>query len=170
MMPYVAQVIVSPSSTWPRTAHRRTSRAWAGPSAPEPPDPARAALAKPITRHNNPLNQKRFTWPFVQYEMWVQGRPSLANPCHATALPPRPPGEGLPSSHAPSVSSTETSPAPDAADRPARRPVKRIGHTLSPTRIPLPQLTGVPVEPAATALRPCDGVRFDRSPTPSAGL
>ena len=46
---------------------------------------------------------------------------------------------------------------------------RRIGHTLSPTRIPLPQLTGVPVEPAATAFRPCDGVRFDRSPTPSAG-
>ena len=46
---------------------------------------------------------------------------------------------------------------------------RRIGHTLSPTRIPLPQLTGVPVEPAATALHPCDGVRFDRSPTRSAG-
>ena len=46
---------------------------------------------------------------------------------------------------------------------------RRIGHTLSPTRIPLPQLTGVPVEPAATAFRSCDGVRFDRSPTPSAG-
>ena len=46
---------------------------------------------------------------------------------------------------------------------------QRIGHTLSPTRIPLPQLTGVPVEPAATALRPCDDVRVDRSPTPSTG-
>ena len=46
---------------------------------------------------------------------------------------------------------------------------RRIGHTLSPTRIPLPQLTGVPVEPAATAFRPCDDVRVDRSPTPSAG-
>ena len=46
---------------------------------------------------------------------------------------------------------------------------RRIGHTLSPTRIPLPQLTGVPVEPAATAFRPCDHVRVDRSPTPSAG-
>ena len=46
---------------------------------------------------------------------------------------------------------------------------RRIGHTLSPTRIPLPQLTGVPVEPAATTFRPSDGVRVDRSPTPSAG-
>ena len=46
---------------------------------------------------------------------------------------------------------------------------RRIGHTLSPTRIPLPQLTGVPVEPDATASRPCDGVRFDRSATRSAG-
>ena len=26
---------------------------------------------------------------------------------------------------------------------------RRIGHTLSPTRVPLPTLTGVPVEPAA---------------------
>ena len=40
---------------------------------------------------------------------------------------------------------------------------RRIGHTLSPTCIPLPQLTGVPVEPAAAALRPCDDVRVDRS-------
>ena len=46
---------------------------------------------------------------------------------------------------------------------------RRIGHTLSPTRLPLPQLTGVPIEPAATAFRPCDHVRVDRSPTPSAG-
>ena len=46
---------------------------------------------------------------------------------------------------------------------------QRIGHTLSPTRIPLPQLTGVPVEPAATEFRACDDVRVDRSPTPSAG-
>ena len=46
---------------------------------------------------------------------------------------------------------------------------KRIGHTLSPTRIPLPQLTGVPVESAPTAFHPCDGVRFDRSPTPPVG-
>ena len=46
---------------------------------------------------------------------------------------------------------------------------QRIGHTLSPTRLPLPQLTGVPVEPGATALRPCNRVRFDRSPTPSTG-
>ena len=45
---------------------------------------------------------------------------------------------------------------------------RRIGHTLSPTRIPLPELTGIPVEPAAASLRPCDGVRLDRSATPSA--
>ena len=44
-----------------------------------------------------------------------------------------------------------------------------IPHTLSPTRIPLPQLTGVPVEPAATEFRPGDGVRFDGGPTPSTG-
>ena len=44
----------------------------------------------------------------------------------------------------------------------------RIGRTLSPTRIPLPQMTGVPVEPAATAFSACDGVLFDRSSTPSA--
>ena len=46
---------------------------------------------------------------------------------------------------------------------------QRIDHTLSPTRVPLPQLTGVPVEPAATAFRHRDGIRFDRSATPSAG-
>ena len=45
---------------------------------------------------------------------------------------------------------------------------QRIGHTLSPTRVPLPQLTGVPVEPAAVSYRPCDGVRFDRSATRAA--
>ena len=43
---------------------------------------------------------------------------------------------------------------------------QRIGHTLSPNRIPLPELTG-PVEPAAS-LRACDDVRLDRSATPSA--
>ena len=46
---------------------------------------------------------------------------------------------------------------------------QRIGHTLSPSRLSLPQLTGVPVEPTATALRPCDRVRLDRSATPSDG-
>ena len=45
---------------------------------------------------------------------------------------------------------------------------QRIGHTLSPSRVSLPQLTGIPVDPAATAFRPCDGVRLDRSATPSA--
>ena len=46
---------------------------------------------------------------------------------------------------------------------------QRIGHTLSPTRIPLPQLTGVPVGSATTAFRPCDGVRSDLDATHSAG-
>ena len=45
---------------------------------------------------------------------------------------------------------------------------QRIGHTLSPSRVSLPQLTGIPVDPAATAFRPRDGVRLDRSATPSA--
>ena len=45
---------------------------------------------------------------------------------------------------------------------------QHIGHTLSPSRVALHQLTGVPVESAATAFRPCDGVRLDRSATPSA--
>ena len=44
----------------------------------------------------------------------------------------------------------------------------RIGHTLSPSRVSLPQLTGIPVDPAATAFRPCDRVRLDRSAIPSA--
>ena len=30
---------------------------------------------------------------------------------------------------------------------------ERVGHKLSPTRVPLPALTGVPVEPAASACR-----------------
>ena len=46
---------------------------------------------------------------------------------------------------------------------------RRIGHTLSPTRVPLPQLTGVPVEPAAGSNRPRGRVRLDRSATPSSG-
>ena len=46
---------------------------------------------------------------------------------------------------------------------------RRIRHTLSPSRVSLPQLTGVPVDRAPTAFRPCDGIRFDRSATPSAG-
>ena len=45
---------------------------------------------------------------------------------------------------------------------------QRIGHTLSPRRIPLPQLTGVPVEPAAATFRPSEQVRLDRSATPAA--
>ena len=46
---------------------------------------------------------------------------------------------------------------------------RRIGHTLSPSRIPLPELTGIPVEPTDVSLRPCDGVRIDPGATPSAG-
>ena len=46
---------------------------------------------------------------------------------------------------------------------------RRIGHTLSPSRVPLPELTGIPVKRAETAFHPCDSVRLDRSPTPSAG-
>ena len=39
---------------------------------------------------------------------------------------------------------------------------QRIGHTLSPSRIPLPELTGIPVEPARTSILPARGIR-DRS-------
>ena len=45
---------------------------------------------------------------------------------------------------------------------------RRIGHTLSPTRMPLPQLTGIPVGPAPTAFRPCERLRVDHGATPSA--
>ena len=45
---------------------------------------------------------------------------------------------------------------------------RRIGHTLSPTRMPLPQLTGIPVEPAPTAVRPRERLRLDHGATPSA--
>ncbi len=45
---------------------------------------------------------------------------------------------------------------------------RRIGHTLSPTRMPLPQLTGIPVEPAPTSFRPCERLRLDHGATPSA--
>ena len=44
---------------------------------------------------------------------------------------------------------------------------RRIGHTLSPTRMPLPQLTGIPVEPVRTAVRPCERLRLDHGATPS---
>ena len=36
---------------------------------------------------------------------------------------------------------------------------QRIGHTLSPSRVPLPQLTGIPVEPARTSIPPARGIR-----------
>ena len=45
---------------------------------------------------------------------------------------------------------------------------RRIGHTLSPTRVPLPQLTGIPVEPAPASVRPCERLRLGRRATPSA--
>ena len=45
---------------------------------------------------------------------------------------------------------------------------RRIGHTLSPTRVPLPRLTGIAVEPAPASLRPCERLRLDRGTTPSA--
>ena len=45
---------------------------------------------------------------------------------------------------------------------------RRTGHTLSPTRVPLPQLTGIPVEPAPAALRPCERLRPGHRATPSA--
>ena len=41
----------------------------------------------------------------------------------------------------------------------------RIGHTLSPSRIPLPELTGVPVEPASDAI--CVDVSRPRRRVPS---
>ena len=47
---------------------------------------------------------------------------------------------------------------------------RRIGHTLSPTRMPLPQLTGIPVEPARTAFRSCERLRLDHGATSSARL
>ena len=44
---------------------------------------------------------------------------------------------------------------------------QRIGHTLSPRRIPLPQLTGVPVESEAATPRPCMRARLDRNAIPA---
>ena len=46
---------------------------------------------------------------------------------------------------------------------------RRIGHTLSPTRVALPQLTGVPVKPVAPSYRDRKRVPFHRSAAPSAG-
>ena len=45
---------------------------------------------------------------------------------------------------------------------------ERIGHTLSPTRLPLPALTGVPVEPTAGA-RHHDASHAERHGDPFAG-
>ncbi|MCY4498375.1 MAG: hypothetical protein OXC14_13930, partial [Rhodospirillaceae bacterium] len=36
---------------------------------------------------------------------------------------------------------------------------QRIGHTLSPSRKPLPELTGIPVDPARASLSPTRGIR-----------
>ena len=36
---------------------------------------------------------------------------------------------------------------------------QRIGHTLSPSRKPLPELTGIPVDPAGASLSPTRGIR-----------
>ncbi len=38
---------------------------------------------------------------------------------------------------------------------------KRIGHTLSPSGVPLPELTGIPVEPAAGTLDLSDQLRTE---------
>ena len=43
----------------------------------------------------------------------------------------------------------------------------RIGHTLSPSRVSLPDLTGVPIESANATFGRRDGIRFDRIPTPT---
>ena len=43
----------------------------------------------------------------------------------------------------------------------------RISHTLSPSRVFLPDLTGVPVEPANATFDPRDGIRFDQILTPN---
>ena len=45
---------------------------------------------------------------------------------------------------------------------------RRIGHTLSPTRVPLPQVTGIPVEPTPAASRPCEPLGLGHRATPSA--
>ena len=45
---------------------------------------------------------------------------------------------------------------------------QRIGHTLSPSRVPLPELTGIPVEPVVASCRACPHRRLDRSTTPAA--
>ena len=44
---------------------------------------------------------------------------------------------------------------------------RRIGHTLSPSRIPLPELTGIPVETAASSVRRCERARLSRPAAPS---
>ena len=46
---------------------------------------------------------------------------------------------------------------------------RRIGHTLSPTRIPLPELTGVPVKPAAPGQSDRKRIPLHLRAAPSAG-
>ena len=46
---------------------------------------------------------------------------------------------------------------------------RRIGHTLSPTRVPLPELTGVPVNPAAPSRLHARRLRIHRCAAPSVG-
>ena len=43
---------------------------------------------------------------------------------------------------------------------------KRIGHTLSPSRVALPELTGIPVDPAAGTLDPSDRLRAEEAAGP----
>jgi len=43
---------------------------------------------------------------------------------------------------------------------------RRIGHTLSPSRIPLPALTGIPADPVAQNLGPSDRLLADESARP----
>ena len=43
---------------------------------------------------------------------------------------------------------------------------KRIGHTLSPSGVPLPELTGIPAEPAAGTPGLSDGLRTEESAKP----
>ena len=46
---------------------------------------------------------------------------------------------------------------------------RRIGHTLSPTRVPLPELTGIPVEPAGRTRSDRNRVPFHPGAAPSPG-
>ena len=43
---------------------------------------------------------------------------------------------------------------------------RHIGHTLSPARVPLPELTGIPPEPATVPAPPAPGLRGREAPRP----